>query len=146
LKNNEGFYIFMYGQRPNRAGLPVPVRSPKSSNSGSGQCLDGWPLQYPRWCCLCGVHPASWGQLGSYLNKEVAITVESFGSPLPTRLVSVGAVDHHLPPGEASSSSGLNMAVYYYYYMYIYLVQRKAPLRPAPQHAVCGRMPLFTVW
>jgi len=53
--------------------------------------------------------------LGSYLNKEVAIIVESYGSPLPTPLVSVGAVDHLLPPGEASSSSGLNMAVYYYY-------------------------------
>jgi len=43
----------------------------------------------------------------------VAITVESFGTPLPTRLVSVGAADKLLPTGEASSSSGLDMAVNY---------------------------------
>jgi len=40
---------------------------------------------------------------------------ESFGSPLPTRLVSVGAVGQLLLSGRASSTSGLNMAVIYLY-------------------------------
>jgi len=48
--------------------------------------------------------------------KTVAITVERFGSPLPTRLLRVRAVDHLLSLGQTSSSSGLNMAVNYYYY------------------------------
>jgi len=40
----------------------------------------------------------------------------SLGTPLPTRLVSVGAVDQSPP----SSSSRSNMAVIYYYYYYYY--------------------------
>jgi len=41
----------------------------------------------------------------------MAIMVESFGSTLPTRLVSLGAVDQ---PGEDSLSNRLNMAANIY--------------------------------